>query len=129
MAVTTQQQARSPEGWQGSDAAYAAYAALVGQGKQPGRHFSYSPPAQGRRMELGLEIDFLFSDPPDLAMQVQEGFYAHQNGISTHARDILSKAQLAGYGKTLIMLDHDQLMQDPDWLISEALQYRDHSRG
>jgi|TARA_R100000306_G_scaffold51904_1_gene48849 hypothetical protein len=127
--VTTQQQSRVPENWQGSDASFIAYESLVRQGKQPGIDFSYNPPTQGRRMDMDVEVDFLFSNPSDLAIQVQESFYAHQSGISTQSRDILNKVRLAGFGKTLVLLDHDQLMQDPDWLISEALQYRDHSRG
>ena len=123
------EQSKVPSGWPGSTASYAAYEALVRQGKQPGADFSYNPPTQGRRIDSDIEVDFLFSNPSDLAMQVQEGFYTHHSGIATHGRDILNKAQLAGFGKKLIMLEHDQLMQDPDWLISEALQYRDHSRG
>ena len=127
--MTTQQQSTVPADWPGSDAAFIAFESILKQGKRHGVDFTYQPPTQGRRMDMDMEIDFLFSNPPDLAMQVQEGFYSHPSGISTHARDILNKAQLAGYGKTLIVLDHDKLMQDPDWLISEALQYRDHSWG
>ena len=74
------------------------------------------------------EADFAFTNPPDLAMQVQESFYSHRSGIETRGTDVLAKAQLAGRGITLIMLGNDLLMQDPDWLIDEALHYRDHSR-
>jgi hypothetical protein len=116
-----------PEGWQGSEAAYMAFEALVRAGKQPGIDFSYHPPTMGRRMESGIELDFVFQSPPDLAMQVQEALYAHHSGIETRARDVLARAQLAGQGITLIMLGHEQLEQDADWLIREALQYRDHS--
>ena len=69
----------------------------------------------------------MFNSPPALAMQVQEPFHSHYSGISTRGTDVMAKVQLAGYGVTLIMLGHEKLMQDPDWLIGEALRYRDHS--
>jgi hypothetical protein len=115
--VTTQ--AEVPSTWPGSDAAYVAYTALLRAGKEPGVDFNYI---------RGDEADFAFTDPPDLAMQVQESFYSHRSGIETRGTDVLAKAQLAGRGITLIMLGNDLLMQDPDWLIDEALHYRDHSR-
>ena len=68
--MTTQQQSRIPEGWQGSEAAYVAYEALVRAGKRPGIDFTYQPHTQGRRMESDVEVDFTFRSPPDLAMQV-----------------------------------------------------------
>ncbi len=121
------QQADVPDTWRGSDVAHVAFEALVRAGKQPGRDFSYQPRTQGRRLGSEVEVDFAFSNPPDLAMQVQESFYGHHGGIETRGTDVLAQAQLAGQGVTLIMLAHDKLVQDPDWLIGEALQYRDHS--
>jgi hypothetical protein len=124
--VTTQS-GTVPEGWRGSEAAYVAFEALVRAGKEPGKDFNYQPRTQGRRLESSIETDFTFTDPPDLAMQVQESFYSHHSGIETRGTDLLAKAQLAGQGVTLIMLGYEKLTQDPDWLIGEALQYRDHS--
>ena len=123
----TTQQTTVPDTWKGSDATYVAFEAIVRAGKAPGRDFRYEPRTQGRRLGGVAEADFTFWDPPDLALQVQESFYSHHDGIETRGTDILAKAQLAGQGVTLIMLSHDKLMQDPDWLIAEALQYRDHS--
>jgi len=123
----TTQQAKVPDTWRGSNAAYVAFEALMRAGKEPGRDFSYQPRTQGRRMESGVEVDFSFSNPPDLAMQVQESFYSHHSGVETRGTDVLAKAQLAGQGITLIMLEYDKLIQDPDWVVGEALQYRDHS--
>jgi len=124
--VTTQQSA-VPGTWRGSDTAYIAFEALVRAGKEPGRDFTYRPRVEGRRLESGIEVDFNFQSPPNLAMQVQEPFYSHHSGIETRGTDLLAKAQLVGQGVTLITLEHDRLVQDPDWLIAEALQYRDHS--
>ena len=111
--------AEVPSTWPGSDAAYVAYTALLRAGKEPGADFNYIH---------GDEADFAFTNPPDLAMQVQESFYSHRSGIETRGTDVLARAQLAGRGITLIILGHDLLTQDPDWLIDEALHYRDHSR-
>lgn len=123
----TTEPTKAPETWRGSEAAYVAFQALVRAGKQPGTDFAYQPRTQGRRLESDIEVDFTFRSPPDLAMQVQEPFYNHHSGILTRGKDMLAKAQFAGRGITLILLSNDKLRQDPDWLISEALQYRDHS--
>jgi hypothetical protein len=125
--VTQEQDTKIPGNWPGTAGEYMAFSALVRAGKQPGVDFSYRSGTQGRRMESDIEIDFKFHNPPDLALQVQESLYNHHSGLETRGRDILSKAQLSGSGVNLIFLDHDKLVQDPDWLISEALQYRDHS--
>jgi len=116
-----------PATWRGSDAAYVAYAALVRAGREPGEDFDYQPRTQGRRMDLATEVDFTFRDPPGLALQVREPYDSHYSGIQTRGTDVMARAQLAGQGMTLVMLDNDRLLQDPDWLIAEALQYREHS--
>jgi len=122
----TTEATKTPETWHGSDAAYMAFDALVRAGKQPGVDFSYQP-RTNKGTTGSAEADFMFNSPPDLAMQVQEPFHSHHSGVSTRGTDIMTKVQLAGYGITLIMLGHEKLTQDPDWLIGEALQYRDHS--
>mgnify|MGYP005813380229 FL=1 len=122
----TTEATKTPETWRGSDAAYMAFDALVRAGKQPGVDFEYRPHTSKGTTGF-VEADFMFRSPPNLAMQVQEPLHGHHSGISTRGTDTLAKAQLAGYGITLIMLGYEGLVQDPDWLISEALQYRDHS--
>ena len=119
----TTQEISIPQGWPGSNAAYLAYLALVGAGKVPGRDFTYQPKTQGGRLELGKQVDFVFNNPPDLAMQVQESFYEHHDGVETRGTDVLTKAQLAGEGISLILLEHDKLVQDADGVIEKALQY------
>jgi len=123
----TTQQVAVPDNWRGSEASYMAFEALIRAGKEPGKDFSYQPRTQGRRLGMDVEIDFVFQNPPDLAMQVQESFYSHHDGIETRGTDVIARAQLAGQGISLIMLPYDKLVQDPDWLIQEALQYQDHS--
>ena len=35
---------------------------------------------------------------------------------------------MLGAGITVIFIDEDDIMQDPDYYVREALNYRDHSR-
>jgi len=91
-----------------------AFDAIVRAGKEPGIDFDYYPDRSQSN------VDFAFVDPPGLAMYVQE----QEPGIPGE----IIKAQLAGEGRTLVILEYNLLTQDPDWLIEEALQYKDHSR-
>jgi hypothetical protein len=110
-----------PQGWPGSESAWIAYKTITSLGKDPQRDFRYHPRAEGD------DADFTFISPPNLALRVQESFYDHHSGVETRGTDIMKKAQMAGNGVTLITLDHAMLQDDPEWLITEALQYRDHS--
>ena len=126
--MTTQQQT-VPAGWEGSLPEYVAYEAFQRAGKVPGVDFTYQSPLQGGRMEKGGQVlDFLFNDPPDLAVNVQGVYYHYQFGIESRARDIMAREQMLGAGITVIFIDEDDIMQDPDYYVREALNYRDHSR-
>ena len=111
----------APQGWPGSEAAWIVYATITKLGKEPAKDFTYRPRTEGD------DADFMFRSPPNLALRVQESFYDHHSGVETRGTDIMKKAQMAGDGVTLITLDHAMLQDDPEWLITEALQYRDHS--
>ena len=76
----------------------------------------------------GRIIDFLFSNPPDLAINVQGVFFHLEQGVKTIARDKIAKAQLAGEGITLIFIDDDDILEDVRFYVGQALQYQDHSR-
>jgi len=76
----------------------------------------------------GMIIDFEFFDPPDLSINVQGVYYHYEFGVETGARDKIARAQLAGEGITLIFIDEDDLLNDADYYVTEALRYRDHSR-
>ena len=126
--MTTQQQT-VPAGWEGSLPEYVAYEAFQRAGKVPGVDFTYQSPLQGGRMEKGGQVlDFLFNDPPDLAVNVQGVYYHYQFGIESRARDIMAREQLLGANITVIFIDEDDIMEDPDYYVREALNYRDHSR-
>ena len=79
----------------------------------------------------GFVIDFLFTNPPDLGINVQGIYYHYQKypgGVEVKARDVLARASMAGQNITLIFIDDDDLMSDPQYYCREALNYRDHSR-
>jgi hypothetical protein len=127
--MTTQQQIQVPSNWEGSLPEYVAYQTFVELGLEPGTDFIYQSPLMGGRMDKGgLVIDFLFNDPPDLAVNVQGVYYHYEFGVEAKAQDIMARASLAGQGVTLIFIDDDDLLQDPRYYCREALRYMDHSR-
>lgn len=118
-----------PEGWTGSLPERQFYASLLELGYQPNEDFTYQSPLMGGRLDKGgLVIDFLFDNPPNLAVNVQGVYYHYELGADTRARDIFARESLAGQGITLIFVDEDYLAQDPLGTTREALQFRDSSR-
>ena len=118
-----------PQGWEGSVPELITYQSLQKAGKIPGQDFTYQSPLLGGRIQKGgVIIDFDFNNPPDLAINVQGVYFHYQFGVETSARDRMARAQLAGEGKQLIFIDEDDLYNDTDYYVLEALRYRDHSR-
>ena len=118
-----------PQGWTGSVPEWLTYESLQKAGKIPGQDFTYQSPLLGGRIQKGgVIIDFDFNNPPDLAINVQGVYFHYQFGVETSARDRMARAQLAGEGKQLIFIDEDDLYNDTDYYVLEALRYRDHSR-
>jgi len=127
--MTTAPQIQVPSNWEGSIPEYVAYQTFVRLGKEPGQDFTYQSPLLGGRMDKGgFVIDFLFTDPPDLAVNVQGVYYHYEFGVEARARDIMARASLAGQNLTLIFIDDEDLLKDPMYYCREALNYRDHSR-
>ena len=127
--MTTQPQIQVPQNWEGSVPEYVAYQTFVELGLVPGQDFTYQSPLLGGRMDKGgFVLDFMFNDPPDLAVNVQGVYYHYEFGVEAKARDVMARASLAGQNITLIFIDDDDLMRDPQYYCREALNYRDHSR-
>ena len=123
------QQVQVPDNWQGSGPEYVAYQTFIELGREPGQDFTYQSPLMGGRLDKGgFVIDFMFTDPPDLAINVQGVYYHYEFGVEAKARDVMARASLAGQNITLIFIDDDDLMSDPRYYCREALNYRDHSR-
>jgi len=118
-----------PDNWIGSKPEWMFYASLLELGYQPGEDFTYQSPLMGGRLDKGgLIIDFLFYNPPDLAVNVQGVYYHYELGAETKARDLFARQALAGQGITLIFVDEDDLEQDPLGVTRDAINFRDRSR-
>ena len=118
-----------PDSWEGSKPEWMFYASLIELGYQPNEDFTYQSPLMGGRMDKGgAIIDFLFDNPPDLAVNIQGVYYHYELGAQTRARDIFARQSLAGMGITLVFVDEDYLEQDPLGTTREALNYQDSSR-
>ena len=127
--MTTQEQVQIPSNWPGSMPEYVAYQTFIELGRRPGEDFTYQSPLMGGRMDKGgIILDFLFTNPPDLAVNVQGVYYHYEFGVEAKARDVMARASLAGQNLTLVFIDDDDLMADPRYYCREALNYRDHSR-
>ena len=127
--MTTQQPLEKPADWPGSLPEYLVNEALIKLGKEPDVDFFYQSPFAGGRMQRGgLVLDFIFVNPPDLAINVQGEYYHYEMGADTKARDLLARAMLAGDGITLIFLDESDVHQDAVGYTRDALRYRDRSR-
>jgi hypothetical protein len=127
--TTQQEQTQVPASWPGSLPEYIAYSTFIELGKEPGVDFTYQSPLMGGRMDKGgFVLDFIFTDPPDLAVNVQGVYYHYEFGVEAKARDVMARASLAGQNITLIFIDDDHLMSNPKFYCREALRYRDHSR-
>ena len=118
-----------PQSWEGSVPEFIAYQTIIQLGRRPDFDFTYQSPLMGGRMDKGgFVIDFLFDDPPDLAVNVQGVYYHYEFGVEAKARDVMARSSLAGQNITLVFIDDDDLMRDPRFYCEEALRYRDHSR-
>ena len=127
--MTTPQLREPPPDWPGSLPEYLVNEALIELGKEPDLDFFYQSPFAGGRMQRGgLVIDFIFVNPPDLAINVQGEYYHYEMGADIRARDLIARSMLAGDGITLIFLDESDVHKDAVGYTRDALRYRDRSR-
>ena len=128
--MTTQQGLPpAPEGWAGSKPEWAFYSSLVELGYIPNEDFTNQSPLMGGRLDKGgVIIDFMFDNPPNLAVNVQGVYYHYELGAETKARDIFARQSLAGQGIHLIFVDEDDLEQDPIGTTRDAVNFKDTSR-
>ena len=102
---------------------------LERRGLNQGIDFYFQSPIFGGRVERGgFVLDFLFLNPPGLAINIQGNYWHFGRGTATIARDRLLRAQLAGLGLTLIFIDESDILKDVRYFIGEALMFRDHSQ-
>ena len=127
--MTTQNITQVPQGWEGSLPEYIAYVTFQSFGLEPGVDFMYQSPLMGGRIEKGgLVLDFVFLNPPDLAVNIQGVYYHYEFGIETRGLVVMARQASLGSGLTLIFIDEDDIEKDPEYYCREALRYKDHSR-
>ena len=118
-----------PSDWPGSVPEFLVYASLIKQGKVEGVDFNYQSALMGGRLDKGgVVLDFIFSDPPDLAINVQGEYYHYGLGATFIQNDLIVSQQMAGQGINLIFIDESDVLEDVDYYVRQALNYRDHSQ-
>ncbi len=118
-----------PSDWPGSVPEFLVYASLIKQGKVEGVDFNYQSALMGGRLDKGgVVLDFIFSDPPDLAINVQGEYYHYGLGATYIQNDLIVRQQMAGQGINLIFIDESDVLEDVDYYVRQALNYRDHSQ-
>ena len=129
--MTTQaQRLGGPSNWPGSVPEFLVYNSLTTTfGLTDGVEFSYQSPLMGGRFDKGgVVLDFLFNDPPDLAINVQGEYYHYGLGVTFVQNDIIVRQQMAGQGINLIFIDESDVLEDVDYYVREAFNYKDHSQ-
>jgi hypothetical protein len=128
--MTMQQTVTPPSDWTGSVPEFMVFTSLVNTFKKvPGLDFSYQNEKMGGRLDKGgLIIDFIFNDPPDLAINVQGEYYHYGKGKFVMQNDIMIRQILAGQGIDLIFIDENDILKDVDYYVREALNKKDHSK-
>ena len=88
-----------PASWSGSRPEWMFYSSLIQLGYQPDEDFVYQSPLLGGRLDKGgWIIDFVFNNPPNLAVNIQGIYYHYELGADNKARDIFAREALAGQG-------------------------------
>ena len=126
--MTLQQVQEVPADFGGSLPEYIVYRTLQRLGLDPGQDSIFQSSFQGGRLTKGGQIiDFLFINPPNLAINVQGTYYHQEQGPTVIARDRMARAQLAGEGITLIFIDEGDILADAERFVRAALRYQDLS--
>ena len=128
--TTPSNQLQAPLNWEGSLPEYLVYESLTESfGKLAGVDFTYQSSLLGGRLfKGGVVLDFLFNNPPDLAINVQGEYYHYGMGATFIQNDIIVRQQMAGDGINLIFIDENDILNDVDYFVREALNYKDHSK-
>ena len=118
-----------PADFPGSLPEYIVFNALLRLGLKPNQDFQFQARFGGGKIERGgMVIDFLFFNPPGLAINVQGVYYHYEQGSVTIANDLIAREILAGQGISLIFLDENDILADPTFYVREALNFKDYSK-
>ena len=116
-----------PADFPGSLPEFLVFQELLRLGKREGVDFTFQVAFQGGRLQKGgMVLDFLFSNPPDLAINVQGTFF--HGTAEQQSLDRIVRAQMAGQGVTLIFIDEADILDDVRRVVGAALRFQDVSR-
>ena len=94
--------------------------------KRLGEPFSFQTSMMGgREVRGGTVTDFLLSQYALIISVI--GFYWH-NTPTAKARDRIQRIALTSQGYTVIYIDEQDALENPDWYAKEAIRKIDHSR-
>mgnify|MGYP003109566923 FL=1 len=118
-----------PADFPGSMPEYIVFNQLLRLGLKPNVDFEFQARFAGGKIEKGgIVIDFLFRNPPNIAINVQGIYYHYEQGSVNIANDLLARQILAGEGISLIFLDEDDILNNPTFYVREALSGKDYSK-
>ena len=113
----------------GTEPELAVYIELVRRGFTEGVDFDFQSSLFGGRLfRGGLVVDFIFSNPPDLAISVAGEYWHFGRGVEVRAKDLLARASLTAEGITLIFIEETHALENAEFYVGEALRYIDLSR-
>lgn len=106
---------------------YVYWALTVRLKKEQGVDFSYrSETTYNQGLSGSTQLDFEMHDGSGIAMEIQGDFFHYQQGTSKIIIDQVRAEALAGTW-TVINLDEDDVLRDPEYYTREALAGNDHS--
>lgn len=95
--------------------------------KQPMVDFSYrGETGFSQGLSGRTQLDFEMLDGSNIALEIQGTFYHYEQGTAKIILDQVRAAELAAFW-TVINIDEDDALRDPEYYVREALQGRDHS--
>jgi hypothetical protein len=106
---------------------YVFWALTVRLKKEQGVDFSYrSETGYNQGLSGSTQLDFEMHDGSGIAMEIQGDFFHYQQGTAKIVIDQVRAGYLSSQW-TVINLDEDDVLRDPEYYVREALEGRDHS--
>jgi hypothetical protein len=107
---------------------WAIYWALtVRLKKVPGIDFEYRGEVAANTLSAAAQLDFTMLDGSAIAIEVQGIHWHYELGSTKIAEDLVRATELASRGWTIVNIDEDDALADPEHYVREALRGRDHS--
>jgi hypothetical protein len=126
--MTTASPRVAPPEWPGSLPEFLVFEELERRNLRNGIDFIYqSRQFGGRLAKGGAVVDFLFFNPPNLAINVQGEFFHYRTSL-LRANDQLQRVALEGSGIHIIYIDESDILANVSFYVGEALKGNDLSR-